>query len=592
MKRIGLILSLFAGLALTSLAGGVQKPYPWRGCMIDVSRHYFPMKFLYRQVDILSEMGINRLHLHLVDAAGWRMEIKKYPFLTEETAWRTESDWDKWWVGGCRTYTRKENPKAYGGYYTQDELRALVKYASKKGITVVPEIEMPGHSEEIIHAMPALSCQPPLRNMEQTDDSPVVLVRGPEPCENTGDVCPSSDFVFNFFTDVLTEVMDVFPSEYIHIGGDEASMKNWDKCASCTALKHSLEAENNEVLQAYFMRRMTKWLNEHGRKAIVWDEAVEGLKYEDIGIDIDHDGLAVMVWRDLSYAYEAIGMGYDVILTPNAYCYLDYYQDAPQTQPRAIGGYLPLERVYSFDPKREFSEEEEDDGQVLGLQGNLWTEYVETPEHAEYMLYPRMLAIAEIGKTGGEKMSWEAFRKKALKETKRLRKKGVNAFDLSKEAGPRLESRTPIKHKALGAKVDFFKLFSDRYRAAGMGTLTDGLRGNYEHGDRRWLGFVSGKCVDFQIDLGSVQDLHEIYMDFIQNSGAWIYLPKVFLLSASEDGENFEYLMGREEQKRMNVGTEFERYYWKGATRARYIRVEAEAQGEGEWIFTDEVVVN
>ena len=589
MKRIVLSLTLFAGMALATFAGvDAQNPFPWRGCMIDVSRHYFPMSFLYRQVDILSEMGINRLHLHLVDAAGWRMEIKSYPELTARTAYRTQSDWDKWWVGRDRNYATKDMPDAYGGYYTQDELRGLVSYAAGKGITVVPEIEMPGHSEELIYALPHLNCAPVVVVQEAGTDGVFIkdeLLDVP----NTGDVCPANKMVYEFFENVLTEVMDVFPSEYIHIGGDEASKANWDNCPRCEEMREKLGGDN-EVLQAYMIRRVTKWLNEHGRKAIVWDEAVEGLKYPDTGIDIDHDGLAVMNWRDIANAYEAVAMGYKVILTPSAYYYLDYYQDVPKTQPRAIGGFLPLERVYSFDPQREF--EEEDLPRVLGVQGNLWTEYVETPEHAEYMLYPRMYAIAEVGKAPAKRLSWEKFRKKALKETARLRKRGINAFDLSKEAGPRPESLTPIKHAALGAKVNYYKPYSYKYKAGGESALTDGLRGNYEHGDGRWQGFCTGKCLDVLIDLGEVRDLHEIYMDFMQNSGAWIYLPKLFMLSASEDGEGFKYLMGREEPKRTNVGTEFERYYWKGASRARYLRIEAEATGEGEWIFTDEVVVN
>lgn len=585
MKK--LLLPLFFLFSAFSFAQE-QTAFPWRGCMIDVSRHYFPTEFLYKQVDVLSGMGINRLHLHLVDAAGWRMEIKSHPELTAKTAYRTQSDWDKWWVGRDRNYATKDMPNAYGGYYTQDELRGLVKYAAQKGITVVPEIEMPGHSEELIYALPHLNCAPVVVVQEGADGTffrDEVL----EEVRNTGDVCPANKMVYELFEDVLTEVMDVFPSEYIHIGGDEASKANWDKCPRCGELREKLGGDN-EVLQAYMIRRMTKWLNDHGRKAIVWDEAVEGLKSQDTGIEISRDGLAVMNWRSVSIAHEALALGYKVILTPSAYYYLDYYQDVPKTQPRAIGGFLPLERVYSFDPQKEFDEKER--SLVLGVQGNLWTEYVETPEHAEYMLYPRMYAIAEVGKAPAKRLAWKDFRKKALKEAKRLRKRGINAFDLTTEAGPRPEFLTPIKHLALGAKVNYYKPYNDKYKAGGESALTDGLRGNYEHGDGRWQGFCTGKCLDVLIDLGEVRDLHEIYMDFIQNSGAWIYLPKVFMLSASEDGEGFEYLMGREEPKRTNVGTEFERYSWRGTTRARYLRIEAEATGEGEWIFTDEVVVN
>lgn len=585
MKKILLPILL---LASTFAFAQEQNAFPWRGCMIDVSRHFFPMSFLYKQVDVLSELGINRLHLHLTDAAGWRMEIKAYPELTKRTAWRTESDWDKWWVGEDRRYCAADAPGAYGGYYTQDELRALVKYAEGKGIVVVPEIEMPGHSEELISYAPRLNCRPRHRQAEADGRGPVADVV--EPLPNRGDVCPANEEVYSFFETVLREVMDVFPSEYIHIGGDEANKDNWNSCGSCEELKRKLGTEDKEALQAYLVRRMTKWLNAQGRKVIAWDEVVEGLKNKQVGIRIAPDSLAIMLWRNPATAKEAIALGHDVIMAPSGYCYLDYYQDAPQKEPRAIGGFLPLRRVYAFNPYEDMTPEEQ--SHVMGVQGNLWTEYIETPEHAEYMLYPRICAIAEIGKHGADRPAWEVFRKNTLKTLKRLRKRGIHPFDLAHESGPRAESLKPVSHKALGARVTYYKPYSPHYVAAGEGTLTDGLRGDFSHGDGRWQGFVTGRCVDFQIDLGRVQDIREIYMDFMQNSGAWIYLPKVFMLSASEDGENFEYLMGREESKRTNVGTEFERYAWKGNTRARYLRVEAESTGEGEWIFTDEVVVN
>ena len=575
-------------LASTFCCAQESPAFQWRGCMIDVSRHYFPMSFLEKQVDVLAGMGINRLHLHLVDAAGWRMEIKAYPSLTTNTAWRTESDWDKWWVGEDRRYCSQDAPGAYGGYYTQEELRKLVGYAALKGITIVPEIEMPGHSEEVIAAMPQLNCQPE-KHVKLTPKGKAVGGHVGT-MKNTGDVCPGNEAVYEFFQNVLLEVMDVFPSEYIHIGGDEAGKANWDSCARCKELKRKLGTSDKEALQAYLIRRMTRWLNQQGRKVIAWDEVVEGLKNKAVDIPVSSDRLAIMLWRNPATAREAIGMGHDVIMAPSAYCYLDYYQDAPQTQPRAIGGFLPLSRVYAFDPYEEMTPEEQK--HVLGVQGNLWTEYIETPEHAEYMLYPRMLAIAEIGKLGANRPSWDTFRKQALKTLKRLRKQGVNAFDLAHEEGPRPESRQPVEHKAVGAKVLYNKPYSPHYVAAGETTLTDGLRGDYSHGDGRWQGFVTGDCLDVVVDLGQLTDIKEVSLDFMQNSGAWIYLPASLLISASADGENYLTLVEETTARKTNVGTEFRRYSWHGKlSDIRYVRVQGTATGEGEWLFTDEIIV-
>ena len=501
---------------------GEEPAFEWRGCMIDVSRHFFTIDFLERQIDVLSSYGINRLHLHLTDAGGWRMEIKAFPELTRKAAWRTESDWEKWWGGHLRTYSEEESENAYGGYYTQEELRGLVKYAAKRGITIVPEIEMPGHSEEVLEIYPELRCIP-IVEVEMRENGQLAndCLESPTAI-NTGDYCPSSKRVEEFLQRVLDEVMDVFPSEYIHIGGDEASKAAWRRCFLCNEKMKELGTTDLGVLQANFMNRMINYVNSKGRKAICWDEIVMD-ENGDSRLTAAQNN-AVMVWRESEYAKKAIQKGFNVIMTPCKYFYLDYYQDAPPFQPRAIGGYVPLEKIYSFNPFDGLDADEQK--QVLGVQGNLWTEYIETPSHAEYMLYPRIKAVADIGRYGNDKQPWEKFLRQACKEAKRLKKKGYNAFNPENAIGERAESRQVEKHLALGAKVTYAKPYNPKYAASGDGSLTDGMHGSWPHDDGRWQGFVTGKCLDVTIDLGMTTLIKYIGMDFMQNSNAWIYLPK------------------------------------------------------------------
>ena len=555
--------------------------------MIDLSRHFFTTDFLKRQIDELSRLGINVLHLHLTDAGGWRMEIKAYPELTRKAAWRTESDWDKWWGGRMLTFTEERSKDAYGGYYTQEELRGLVRYAAERGITIVPEIEMPGHSEEVLEIYPELRCVPIVEVKVKENGQPIDDCLEAPKAINTGDYCPSSKSVEVFLQHVLDEVMDVFPSEYIHLGGDEAGKAAWKKCFLCSEKMKELGTTDLGVLQADFMNRMISYVNSKGRKAICWDEIV----MDESGKSrlTAAKGNAVMVWREPEYAKKAIEKGFDVVMTPCNYCYLDYYQDAPPHEPRAIGGWLPLEKVYGFNPCDGLDAEEQ--RHILGVQGNLWTEYIETPSHAEYMLYPRIMAIAQIGLYADGRQPWKKFERQACKEVKRLKKNGYNAFDPTKAFGERTESREQNRHLALGAKVTYAKPYSPKYPAGGDASLTDGWHGSWQHGDGRWQGFVTGKCMDFTIDLGETTFISYIGMDFMQNSGAWIYLPKSVSFWTSNNGQDFRKLMEEENPRKTNNGVEFKKTVWEGTAQARYIRVMGESTGEGEWIFTDEIVV-
>ena len=287
---------------------------------------------------------------------------------------------------------------------------------------------------------------------------------------------------------------------------------------------------------------------------------------------------------------KAADHGYEVIMAPGKDCYLDGYQEAPNTQPEAIGGYTTLEQTYSFNPTEGMTAEQR--AHVKGVQGNLWTEYVPTQEHVEYMLYPRLLAIAEIGWNGTAKKDYAEFRQRALTHTNRLRKSGVNAFDLANEVGNRKEFYQTMPHKAVGATVTFHHAYSPYYAGSGDNTLTDGRGGGWNYGDSRWLGFIGGETpLDLTLDLGSVQSISEIATDFYQSGGAWIWYPSAFTISVSTDGQTFRdiYTNGTPIDKQAVSNTAW--WTWRGTTEARYIRLQGKCSEPGGWIFVDEIVV-
>lgn len=539
-----------------------EPAYEWRGVMLDVSRHFFPIDYLRKQIDVLASYKINRLHLHLTDAAGWRMEIKRYPRLTSFAAWRTDSLWKTWWNNGERHYAQEGTPGAYGGYYKQSELKELVAYAAERGITIVPEIEMPAHSEETLTAYPELSCTH-------------------EPYKQA-DFCPGSVATYDFLENVLKEVMEVFPSHDIHVGGDEAAKSSWPDCPLCQQKMKELGLGNVDGLQAHLIAHMDKFLQENGRRLVAWDEVLTPTLPKDA---------TVMLWRGLDAAKQAARQGNDVVLSPGAYCYLDSYQDAPHTQPEAIGGYLTLERVYSYVSDDGMTAEEA--AHIRGVQGNLWAEYIPTTQHNEHMLYPRALAIAEIGWNGTREKNYPDFRRRALQQVEWLRnEKSVNAFDLKNEAGERTEKSQPVKHKALNAKVTYNKPWHEAYPAAGATTLTDGLRGGWANNDGRWQGFIGKSCFDVTIDLGSVQRVGSVACDFMQACGPEIFYPSAYIVSLSTDGNNFSEVYHHKEKSEKTIQPDVRTYQWKGkATPARYVRVQAEPSTFGGWLFADEIIV-
>ena len=535
--------------------------FEYRGAMLDVSRHFFDKEFVLKQIDAMARYKMNRLHLHLTDAAGWRIEIKKYPRLTQLGAWRDDPNWKVWWNSG-RKYVEEGSEDAHGGYYTQADIRDIVAYAAERHITIIPEIEMPAHSEEVLTAYPELSCTH-------------------EPYKQA-DFCVGNERTFEFLEGVLSEVIELFPSEYIHIGGDEAAKQSWPHCPLCQTRMKEEGLKDVDELQSYLIHRIERFVNSKGRQIIGWDEILDG-------------GLApnatVMSWRGNDGGIKAANAGHKAIMAPGTHCYLDQYQDAPHTQPEAIGGYLPLKRVYSYNPvpqeldsiKAEY---------IYGVQGNLWAEYIPTPEHMETMMYPRILAIAEVGWTQPENKNYENFRNRALTAVEYLKSKGYNPFDLANETGNRPEAEAPIEHIAIGKKVTYAPTapYYEGYAAGGDTTLVDGIRGAWNNNDGVWQGFIKGG-VDVTIDLGEITPVNTINADFMQICNPWIFMPNEVIISVSDDNETFRELTRIKHEIIMDDALSFKNFGWSGNTNARYVRYVARIGKKGGWLFTDEIVI-
>ena len=537
--------------------------FEYRGILIDVSRHYRSVEFLKRQIDAMAELKMNRLHLHLTDAAGWRIEVESYPRLCNYAAWRTPATWKGWWYGD-RAFVEQGSEGAYGGYLTKAEARELVAYAADRYMTIIPEIEMPGHSDEVIAAYPELGCtQRP---------------------ERQGDLCIGKEATFEMMQAILDEIIEIFPSEYIHIGGDEASKSSWRECEDCKRRMQEEGLESVDELQSYMIHRIEKYLNARGRQIIGWDEILEG-------------GLApnatVMSWRGEEGGLAAAAAGHNVVMSPHAYCYIDAPQDAPPTQPEAIGGYLPLEKVYSYDPAPQ-SMAESVSKYILGVQGNLWAEFIPADEHYEMMLWPRAIAIAEIGWSELKERDYSEFRSRAVDIVERMARRGYAPFDLRNEIGNRPESLKPIEHKALGKSVEYLlpsRYYGPQYAAAGDATLTDGLRGTWTYADGRWQGFLGRGGVDVIIDMGEVTHVESIAADFMQYCGPGVFMPCLVEIAVSEDGESWTKIADIEHEVVVEDVPSFKNFGWHGSTNARYIRYKAHRSKFSGFLFVDEIVV-
>ncbi|MGP1436005.1 MAG: glycoside hydrolase family 20 protein [Phocaeicola sp.] len=530
-----------------------------RGYMLDVSRHFFDKNFIIKMLDILSFYKINTFHWHLVDTGGWRIQIDKYPKLTELAAYRSFSDLNDWWKDHNR-FCKKDSIGAYGGFYTKQDIKEIVAYATAHHINIIPEIDMPGHSRDVLWAYPELACQDKNAN-------------------SSNELCIGNEKTFRFCEDVLIEIMELFPSKYIHIGGDEANRNIWKDCSLC---KKRMEEEHlTEVanLQNYFTNRMEKFLAKHGRTMIGWDEILDG--------DVSQNAV-VMSWREeVDGGGEALRKGHRVIMSPTSHCYLDYYQDCPYFEPQGLLGYIPLKKIYNFEPMPTGNF---DQSLVLGVQGNLWTEHVPTTNDAEYKTFPRMQAIAEIGWTQPELKDYDNFRTRALAAMDYLKeKKSSHPFNLRTEIGPRMESLQPCTNLAKGKKVSYLAPYDSSFAGSKEATLTDGWLGDWNGNGDRWQGFVGN--MDVVIDMETPTEIQAIGASFLFVPTGGQYLPDSIEISISDDGKKYKTL------KKMGVTSDYSilfhiyTFAWTGQEKARYIRYHATKPITWGDILCDEIII-
>ena len=619
-----------------------QPRFGYRGVMLDVARHFQPISFIKKYIDLLALHNINRFHWHLTEDQGWRIEIKQYPKLTELGSERKETVIGK--------NTGEYDGKPHGGFYTQEEIKEIVAYAQERYIITIPEIDIPGHMLAALTGYPEYGC-----------------TGGPYEVATTWGVfddvlCAGNEETYTFLENILTEVMEMFPSEYIHIGGDEVPKVRWEECLKCQAkikelgLKDDDKHKKEHYLQSYLTARIEKFLNENGRRMIGWDEILEGELAPNA---------TVMSWRGMAGGIEAAQMGHDVIMTPNSYAYFDYYQTSfVEDEPFAIGGYLPVETVYSFDPTPE-SLTDEQKKHILGVQANMWTEYVATPEHVEYMLLPRMAAISEVQWTAAEKKNYDNFLKRLPQLTDLYDKMGYNyathVYDVKALLEPNFQTNaldvefstlgnSPIYYTLDGSEpttssIEYIgkfsikedaeikaaafsngkissKVFSEKvtiaestfkpitlltkpsstYEYNGAPLLVDGLTGGGNFRSGRWIGF-NRKGLVAVIDLLQPTKISEVNFNTNVSTGSWIFDAEEIIIESSDDEENFETLVS---EKGLNVKDdqweEVINHSFKVDATARYFKITIKplsempewhaGKGRGAYLFVDEIALN
>lgn len=627
------------------LPAGTIKDEPrfsYRGMHLDVGRHFFPIEFIKEYIDLLALHNMNTFHWHLTEDQGWRIEIKKYPKLTEIGSVRSRTVIGK--------NTDEYDNTSYGGFYTQEQAKELVKYAQERYITVIPEVDLPGHMLAALAAYPEMGC-----------------TGGPyEVCPRWGIfedvICIGNEKSMQFLEDVMAEIIEIFPSKYIHIGGDEAPRTRWEKCPKCQARikAESLKADKNHTaedrLQSYCMARIEKFLNSKGRQIIGWDEILEG----DVA-----PNATVMSWRGTSGGIKAAQLGHDVIMTPNVYCYFDYYQTADtKDEPFGIGGYVPVEKVYSLEPTASLTAEQA--GHILGVQANLWTEYIPTTKHVEYMVLPRMAALAEVQWTQPEKKDYKDFSKRLARLMQIYQRDGLNyakhVFDLKADFTPDVNKKAVIvtlstiddapiyytlngtepttasqkytepivimesadlracairsegKSKIVEQNISFNKATmrpielapvqpSEKYSFGGPITLVDGMKGNDSYATGAWLGFIDGN-VTATIDLGESTDIKRVATNAIVDMSAWIMGSTGLIVSVSDDNKQFREVATKDFPADTAVSKKAVESYeiTFEPVKARYVRVLIKRTptlpkghaGEGKvpFMFIDEIEVN
>lgn len=617
--------------------------FGWRGMHLDVSRHFHPVEFVKRYIDLLAMHKFNRFHWHLTDDQGWRLEIKKYPLLTEKSAWRVDREADGWNTNRAPEPGEKAT---YGGFYTQDEVRDVVAYAAARGVAVVPEIEMPGHSTAVFAAYPSLSCL----GKEQ-----FVTPGGYYPEDMATCFCAGNDSSFVFLEGVIDEVVELFPdAPYIHVGGDEVNMKFWRNCPKCRKRMKELGLKDTHELQSYFMERMERYINSKGKRIIGWDEILEG------GLAPD---ATVMSWRGVAGGIKAAKMGHDVVMTPDSHLYFDFYQNNPEVEPRAAGGLSTTKHVYGYEPVPEALTPEEAK-HILGAQANVWCEHIADGKHVEYMVLPRMAALAEVVWSPKEARNYEDFAGRLETQFERYGAMGAKyhpgadqieftvtydsvnrAFSVAlateflggemhyttdgseptmqspvygepiridtattvrvivgkdgKQISKSVSERLIGMHKGIGKAVRYNSLPSPAY-AGSPNTLVDGLTGSVSIKDGYYQGF---NIEDFNVvvDLGEKTKFTEVTGSFLQTAGSWVYLPVEMVVSVSDDGENFREAGKAVQQVDPHKSPEI-RYAFtvRGNFDARYVRVVGvngvtpsglQGAGHKNWIFADEIFI-
>lgn len=616
--------------------------FSYRGMHLDVGRHFFPKEFMKKYIDLLALHNMNTFHWHLTDDQGWRIEIKKYPKLTEIGSQRSRT------VIGRNTQEYDNTP--YGGFFTQEEAKEIVKYAQERYITVIPEVDLPGHMLAALAAYPEMGC-----------------TGGPyEVCPRWGifeDVlCIGNDQTMQFLEDVMNEIIEIFPSKYVHIGGDEAPRTRWEKCPKCQARikTEGLKADKNHTaedrLQSYCMTRIEEFLNSKGRQIIGWDEILEG----DVA-----PNATVMSWRGMEGGIKAAQLGHDVIMTPTSFCYFDYYQTADtKDEPLGIGGYVPIEKVYSLEPVPAVLTEEQSK-HILGAQANLWTEYIHSSEHVEYMVLPRMAALAEVQWTQPEKKDFKDFTKRLARLMKFYQRDGFNyakhVFDLKVDFTPDVTKKAVVvtlstiddapiyytldgtepttaslkytepvsitetadfqavvirpegKSKVVNKKISFNKATycpieltfqpSEKYKFGGAITLVDGMKGNDSYATGAWLGFVGGN-VEAIIDLGQESEIKQVATNAIVDMSAWIMGSTGLVVSISDDNKEFREVAAKDIPAETNIDKKGVENYeiTFDPVKARYVKVVIKrspalprghaGEGKAAYMFIDEIEVD
>jgi hexosaminidase len=614
-----------------------QPRYGWRGMMLDVSRHFFDKAFVKKFIDLLAMHKLNTFHWHLCDDQGWRLEIKRFPKLTSVSAWRTDREELNW---NIRPEQKPGEPATYGGYYTQDDIREIVAYATERHIMVVPEIEMPAHATAVLAAYPELSC---------TGGPFTVPTGGLWPIKDI--YCAGNDQVFAFLEEVLTEVAELFPGTYIHIGGDEADKTEWKRCPKCQARIKTEHLKDEAELQSYFVKRIERFLTSKDKRLIGWDEILEG-------------GLApsatVMSWRGTVGGIEAAKSGHDVVMAPTSNCYIDYYQGDWRTEPVAIGGYLPIKTVYAFEPTPDTLTESEAK-HVLGTQVNLWAEFVPDPAKSEYMTCPRIAAIAEVGWTAKGLRNWDDFAQRLETQMERYARRGINAsraaftpvlqdtFDTATwtrtvkldaeigadriryaRGGGQPSNKSPLYANPLvlkrGEKIsaavfdgkkqlgiartkEFFLTPKGNLVVASMtpldpphdrGSLIGNVRADNGSADPEWMG-VKGKDFEAVLDLGEIRTLKRLASGFFQSTYELIFLPEAVTYSLSQDGKSYRAIA----TVRNDISPKTQQALMKdfvasfSPTKTRYIKMIAQSvkicpawhkqAGEPVWMLFDEL---